>query len=281
MRRITQYDELSQIISINKSKESNYYFMKDKITTLIEKGKISVDYYGANTYIYEDCDSFYRMYYFIDGNLDTLGIEVDDKDIVVEIPFNKSLNDHQLLQEKILKKNSFVLERESSQMSVNTKDVLLQSVNLDQKLSFKYGNKNECDRYIEMLYSIFNPLFAFLPSKQELLGLIDNKCIICAYYDDKLVGLLNIELENNNAWLRHILVSTDFRGNNIGKFLLQEGYKSLIYDCKKIKCWVDIHNIPAIKLYEKFGNKLNDRKANEYVRRNSISQGKRYGTKCY
>lgn len=270
MRRISQYDELSQIVKSNRNKESNYFFMKDKIVNLIDKGKISIDEADGNIYIYEDCGSFFRMYYFFDGKTDALKIDVEDKDIVVEIPYSKSLNERQLLQEKILKNNGFTLERESSQMSVSAEDAFLYGDNLDQKLSFKYGNIDESDKYMEMLYAILNPLFAFLPNKHELQNLIDKKCIICAYYDGKLAGVLNAEQVKNNVWMRHIVVSEIFRGKSIGGRLVGEEHRIYMDKCRDFKCWVDIHNTPSIKLHEKFGYKFDDRKANEYVRHTPV-----------
>ena len=98
MHKICQYGELAQIVNSNKHKESNYYFMKDKIIDLINKERLSVDSFEGNTFIYEDCGSFYRMYFFIDKDIDLLKINVEDKDVVVELPFNRVLNEHQILQ---------------------------------------------------------------------------------------------------------------------------------------------------------------------------------------
>jgi folate-dependent phosphoribosylglycinamide formyltransferase PurN len=249
--------------------------MKDKIVDLIDKGKISIDEADGNIYIYEDCGSFFRMYYFFDGKTDALKIDVEDKDIVVEIPYSKSLNEQQLLQEKILKKNGFALERESSLMSVSAKTVHLPELNPDQNLVLKFGNKDDCDKYLELMYSRLNPLFSFLPDKEELLDLINKKCIICAYYDEMLVGVLNIEVVKNDVWARHLIISEEYLGRNIGNRLFTEGHRFYKNDCCVFKSWVDIHNIPGIKVHEKIGYKFDDRKANEYVRRTSVS-GRQY-----
>lgn len=213
------------------------------------------------------------MYYFFDGKTDALKIDVEDKDIVVEIPYSKSLNERQLLQEKILKKNGFALERESSLMSVSAKTVHLPELNLDQNLVLKFGNKDDCDKYLELMYSQLNPLFSFLPDKEELLDLTNKKCIICAYYDEMLVGLFNIEAVKNNVWARHLIVSEECLGKNIGSRLFTEGHRFYKNNCRAFKSWVDIHNIPGVKVHEKIGYKFDDRKANEYVRRTSFSRG--------
>ena len=270
MRRVIQYDEITKIVSSNTNKLSNYYFMKDKMVDLIDKGRISVDNSDGNICIYEDCDIFYRMYYFIDKYTETITINEVDKDIVVEIPFSKIMNEHQLLQEKILKNSGYILKRKSSQLSVSAKDVFCITNFGDKKMSIKYGVKDESDKYMDILYSNFNPLFAFLPNKQELHDLIDNKCIICAYCDGKLAGILNAEPVKNTVWIRHFVISKDFRGKGIGRCLLGEGQRIHIDECRDFKCWVDINNTPSIELYKKFGYKFDGRKANEYVKRASV-----------
>lgn len=106
----------------------------------------------------------------------------------------------------------------------------------------------------DTLYSDFDNFWSYNVLKQEL----ENKktTYIVAKENDEIIGFAGIMICLDEATLNNIVVKKSFRNKGIGGELLE----ALIELCSEMSIHsftleVNVNNIPAIKLYEKFGFK--------------------------
>jgi len=84
----------------------------------------------------------------------------------------------------------------------------------------------------------------------------DNSKYIVAKIDDEVVGFAGIWKAVFDMHITNIVVRKDLRSLGIGKLLLERLIKmSKCEDVVSITLEVNSNNLPAIKLYEKFGFK--------------------------
>ena len=84
-------------------------------------------------------------------------------------------------------------------------------------------------------------------------------------------GFAFLEYEGGVVWLAELLVFEKFRGHGIGKELMER----VIAHAKKLKCHkiileTNVEREAAMKLYKKYGFKLEARLPNHYANRESI-----------
>lgn len=267
MKIIDDYNMYMEEIGIVKEKEhyTNCYFLKNKVLQLIERRKLYYEKQGNNVILYEKEEGFYRLYYWI-NDIENVKKIKNNLPVVIEFPYSKELSQKNEIELGLISKLGFVLGRESSQMVMKKEEVIWKDELLDGKIRFDYPKIDDYKRIKELLFMSFNALFAFLPTDEQLKTLINNHNIIVAYYDEEIVGALNTEQINNTVWIRHICIDKKYQGKNIGSSLHNEGCKRRINKVKEFRCWVDIHNILAVKMYQRQGYCFNNRKANEYVK---------------
>ena len=104
------------------------------------------------------------------------------------------------------------------------------------------------------LYSDFDNFWSYNILKQEIEN--ENTTYIIAKENNQILGFAGISVCLDEATIHNIVVKKTCRGRGIGGELLE----ALIEFCsdsniKSLTLEVDTSNIPAIKLYEKFGFK--------------------------
>jgi GNAT superfamily N-acetyltransferase len=116
-------------------------------------------------------------------------------------------------------------------------------------LSFKELEPSNPDLIEVMLPSIGNPEAGKI--KQILKSYnLKNHYIIGGFLDNKLVGIIGNEINNNSAIIKHLSVLSEFRNQSIGSKLIQ--YISNYFSLKIIKTETDED---AIMFYQTLGFK--------------------------
>lgn len=86
--------------------------------------------------------------------------------------------------------------------------------------------------------------------KEELLS--TSSFYVIAKYDNEIVGFAGINIILDEAHIANIVVKKDKRNNNIGSNLLEVLIDKARISCKLLTLEVNVHNLPAIHLYEKY-----------------------------
>ncbi len=90
------------------------------------------------------------------------------------------------------------------------------------------------------------------PSQAE--ELFENKSLLCAYRSDGVMqGALEASFNGRNAWVSHLVVEKQFRGQGVGNHLMNMFVNyAWLHGCKRLMLWVQHQNESAISLYKKF-----------------------------
>ncbi len=257
-----EYRELKAEAKAKGLKTSNLFMLPDTLKSKISERKLCFERNDDYFLIAEDEGVFYRCYFDLNPDAEIINAVSLDKDAVIEFPYSNFLNEKQEKQIQRFSELGFVLERESSEMLLDVKNISDFSVK-----NCSFAQSGEGKRIRELLDDTFDPLFAFLPSVAEIEEKILENRIFVNRDDEEIIAVLNSSLIKNNAEISHLAVDARYRGrgcgtNLVGAFLWH--YQDFVCGYRH---WVDIHNDAAIRLYQKFGFRFGIRKANEYTRR--------------
>ena len=84
---------------------------------------------------------------------------------------------------------------------------------------------------------------------------------------EKLIGFMLLKKEENELWIKHLLIDKAFRRKGLGKRLIEKAFSIAKKNKMKIKTEVLIGNKDALLFFEKLGFKKVEvnRKENHYV----------------
>lgn len=267
MLPINSAAEYKELVSVAKKRGytlSNCFFLPDVIREKTEKGVLFAQWITNGLLILEDAGTFYRCYYYLSKDADTEPVVLDKK-AVIELPFASSMSDAQLLQEKRILSMGFSLGRESSQMVALPEEISRFS-KTRRTVQAAFAKEQEAEACLELICAVFDVLYAFIPSLDELTKSIQEKCVWVVRDGDEPIAVLNSEQRKSFAGINHIAVAHTHRGMGIANILLSE-YHSFYSDRVKGFChWVDIHNEAAVQMYLAQGYHFGTRKANEYIK---------------
>ena len=263
---LESYEEYKNQTQDVKSIYSNCYLMPQQIKQLITERRLELLQKDDNLFLLVEESGFYRMYYRISQDKKITKLELD-KPIVIEYPYQGELSDKKKLELEIIAKLGFTLGRNSARMRMKAENVSMleceKTINSNYQI-FK-AKKEDVENIEKLLWSTFDPLFAFLPTTDEIERKINEGYIFVIYRNLSIIGVLNMDIEKNTAWLRQLAVERNFRGKGIGKLLLTYYLKNFKTQVQEFMHWVDEDNKVAITMYEKEGFKLDGRKAREYI----------------
>lgn len=255
-----QYKEYDQKGKNLSNRVTNCYFLPASIKKMIACQKLYVLEQKNMVLFLEKEPGFFRVYYYLSlfSEYDKLSLELP---AVVEFVFNHELSDKQMSEIHQLEKLGFTLGRESGRMALDP-----DSLSLTQTHSEAAAAKPEdADAILRLLTENFNPLYAYIPTKKELLEAIHNGNVLVTYGKGIPIGVLFSETNKKTAVIRHLAVSKEYRSHGFAKQLVAAYHQKHVEHITSFSHWVDICNIPAIKLYQSFGYSFDGRKANEYV----------------
>ena len=174
------------------------------------------------------------------------------------------MNEKQLLQEQKVVKLGFRLGRKSSMMTAASDQIILSDNELTKE-RVQYADHADEKQIMELLVVNFNPLYAFLPGKEELSRLIKEKSVFLIRDKNELQAVLISELGKSVATIRQVCVAEKERGKGLGKALVDAYHRHYNNRAISFQHWVDIDNVSAINMYQRVGYRFSLRKANEYI----------------
>lgn len=258
-----RYKELVADLRKQGYRLSNCFFLPDTIQKKIASGSLFVQQIENGTLILDDQGGFFRCYYFIPEEGEQKHVLLS-KDAVVEFPYNGEMNDKQRLQENKILSLGFQLGRRSGLMTAKAEQIVQEDeIRTDSEIICAVPEDITGIR--SLLDESFNPLYAFLPTEEEMQQLVNNQMVFVNRRDSMICAVLVSSIEKGIASIRQIAVKKAWRGQGLGKALVDRYHQHYINDVSGFQHWVDLENTPAISMYHAFGYRFSLRKANEYI----------------
>ncbi len=266
MKQIESYEWLKEKINGHRTRKShsNFFFLTQKIQAMIAEGKLFFQEDGQNLFLFERESEFYRMYYFL-GDLGSAPEIRTDVPVVIEFPYRGAYSPAQKQEAEYIQRLGFEPVKQSRTMSVQAENVILPPLLSDSNIVIQTAGQGESEQIIELLNDSFDKRFSFLPDRAELLRLIDAKRIMTLYYDDTLVGVIDVELRGKTIWVWHFTVNQAYRQKGLAKALLTHVIRLHRDRVQEFALWVDMDNTPAVRLYQKTGYTFSAKGADEYI----------------
>lgn len=270
MKRFRTYEEYVEITKKYRKEadHKNVYFLKNQVRELIDTEKLSYTEKGRNLYIFEKCDGFSRFYYYIFRDEPAERLQYDEP-LVVEFVYDAPLSGSQTEAVSYLKRLGFDLGRRSIRMS-------LQNIS-----DFRYNDERCCsgdieigladaadaDTIRELLLAHFDPMYAFIPSPDELRQIVEDERIVVARHNGVIAGFEHFEITKKVLKCWHMLVTSPYQGQRIGWSLFSESHRIAADRASSGQVWLRADNIPAVNMYSSGGYTPDNRRSDEYILR--------------
>ena len=259
---LDQYKHIINLTKDNGARLTNCVLLAENIRQKIIRRELYYLQLNNGLLILDRQDGFYRSYYYLDGHESNKRLDFD-RPIVIEMPYTKELTEKQILQIKIIRSMGFRLGRESGMMFSLSEHIKLRQS--EHKEICTFANQEDIMQIDALLKAYFDPLFAFLPSQEELNAAIKEKRAFVIRNSGGVAAVLICGNERNAVSIKQLVVDSAHRGKGFGKTLMQAYHARYINEVGSFWHWVDMNNNVAIDMYKKFGYQFNYRKANEYV----------------
>ncbi|HCJ09050.1 MAG TPA: hypothetical protein DHV96_12040, partial [Lachnospiraceae bacterium] len=118
-----------------------------------------------------------------------------------------------------------------------------------------------------LLYGSFDAKVSCLPSKEELMELIDKKWTLKICINNEIAGVLLFEDFGKKSYARVLCVKEEYRNNVIGYSLFAKYINMHINNIHLFYLWVDRDNREVLSLHDKFGYREDGLIDNIYIRK--------------
>jgi ribosomal protein S18 acetylase RimI-like enzyme len=207
---------------------------------------------GENVCVLVKKANYYQMYYYI-NNLQNSAIFDCDGPVVMEILYRgEAQRPAEIFSYWV--QCGFRQHLTRDLMTASYSQIKLE-MRVETNIRIKYAEKEDEVTFTKMIMdSTFDKYTGDILTLEEVKSFAENHNILCAYFKDKLSGILQFEIKNNIVWLGHIAVAPEFRGMGIANSLVNAYIKyNALQPDKRYHLWVIRNNNAAVNMYRKFG----------------------------
>ena len=265
MDRIVSCEQYNHIVDRAADRRcglTNCYFLPSAIQQKVEDGKLYWQDVPDGLLLLDDNGAFYRCYYYLAEDARPEGVTLD-KDAVIEFPFSGEMNDRQRRQVGMIEAMGFRLGRESGMMSASPDAVI--AVSGEQASPCVAAQASDAAGITALISACFNPLYAFLPTGEELDAMIDRNAVLVIREGNEVAAALISSFEKRIATVNQVAVDPACRRRGYARMLMQAYHGQYADRAAAFRHWVDINNVPAVNMYRGLGYGFNLRRANEYI----------------
>jgi ribosomal protein S18 acetylase RimI-like enzyme len=255
MKSIISNEELNNVITsfFRKGCLTNNFILLDHYQHYLNNRKLWLLSSKNNSLFLLDKQHFYQLYFYLNDLAESFEHLPNDKPIVMEILYRG----HQSKPNHLIKywtSHGFQEHLSRDNMILNLNNITLPSYE-HKRIQIKYATSPyELAFSKELFDNTLDKYTGDRLSEDELRFFMENNNLLSAYYDNHLAGILQFEVKNHVIWLGHLAVHPDYRGLGIANALV-ESYILLNRNEQnnRYSLWVIQDNLPAIRLYRKFG----------------------------
>ena len=258
-KKVTDSSEALRLIENFKTKStlSNCYLMGQGLERIVLKEHLWYVVNSRNAFFLEDKGNCFRIHYMInDENIDFP--LVTDKPLMIEILFRgKDGEPEQVI--RYWENQGF--KRNLVRQNLTARYVDLNLSPSDEKFDIHIAETEEEGKFAKLLFNdFFDPFSGDYIDSEDVEVLLRERHILIAYNNGNACGALHFYNVGICAWIGHVAVKPDARGQGLGRALVKT-YISLNHVDGKSRyaLWVQSQNQAAIAMYERFGFKSVDK----------------------
>lgn len=252
------YNESEKILKslrnyIGKPNKTNCYLSYPQLKDMLEKDDNQIEFGQKCIYFFIDKEDYIELFFFANDMFDLLeerdflhSILPSNKLAVISIITNVKENKK---CEQIMGDLGFCLYKKylRKKLQLNTIPPILKNE------SICYAELDDIDVIQKLIVETFDEISDQIPDREELERMVSNKQVFKYVPTNYLAGFLINERQGKKSYLRMLCIGEKYRGNGIGKSLLQEYINSEYENVKLFYLWVDSQNGKAIELYSRYG----------------------------
>ena len=221
---------------------------------LVAEGKLYESCQGANAFLFVKKDTCYRVYYYL-NDFDEIA-DFAGEDFVVEILYRgEAFYPTEVVE--YLKRCGFVVNLVRDQYSGMYKDLDITDFVGNLKIE-----DAQCIEEVQKACDLFNSSFDYFSgdyiAESEYQSLLDGKNILVAkdIATNTFLGALHQTIENRVAWISHVAVLPEARGQHVGLGLAEDFIqRNHVDDKSRYMLWVQQQNTAAVNMYQRLGFK--------------------------
>lgn len=215
IRSYEQYKELLARLRAEGCKQSNCFFLPEAARQKAESGCLSLLPARGGAVLLEDGGGFYRCYYFFPDGARPEPLRLD-RPAVIELPFRGQTDDAPQEQVRMIGRMGFRLGRESVLMTADAGEIVDRDLPAGLPPA-ESAEASETEEILRLLNDSFDPLYAFLPSPEELRGAIGEERVLVIRQKDGISAVLNSGLNRQTASIHHVAVAPAARDRAWGR----------------------------------------------------------------
>lgn len=229
---------------------SNNY-LQSSFPKLIEDKELFKIEGENNLFILQKKDGFYRLYYTINDTAEIL--RLPDGPLTTEIIFRKSARVSGVetdylkklgLKEHLIRDQYSGIYNKLHKPSPLHSGIRIYKTSELEDASWAFGLFNE----------VFDRLTGDYVSPEDYSEIMEKGDLILAEKDGILAGALHQTIISNVAWISHVAVGKEARGQQIGRLLVDYFVENnRVSDKSRYMLWVQNQNAPAVNMYLKKG----------------------------
>ena len=232
---------------LQKGSVSNNYMMPQEVVSLIREDRVSEYHDEVNLYIFVDNPGNCSRVYFILNDLSNT-LKIDDSIILVSEILFRGNGSAPEIEIDFLERSGFQTNLRRDQLCATTPH--------NDVIEVEYArNIEDAHEAIALINASFDHYSGdFIPfDKAEYL--FENKELICGYDEHgHLTGVLHVSMKGKVAWVSHLVVQSNCRGQQVGSRLMRMFIRyAEEHGANRMMLWVQHDNYKALSLYGKYG----------------------------
>ncbi len=256
---VSSIDIFETLLTTFNKKEvvSNFYMLKDEYAKHIYSKNLFFHEDGQNLYIYLSKHGFVRLFYFINDLNQPYNIGNIEQSQVLEIIF-RGEKQYPTKHIDFWKSSGFKTHLSRDCYYFKNKELSIDMLNSDVRIR-SAKSENEFFYAKKLIEENLDLYTGDQLTIEEIEYFAFANLLYIAYEREQPCGMLQADFKNGVLWLGHMVVDASYRGKGIAKVLLEHYLNTGIkLNCNQFQLWVIQNNMPAVKLYKKYGfNYLN------------------------
>lgn len=244
-KKITDKKELNAlIVAWHSRRAQTNFFLKEEEYLPVAK-QFQVMRFDRGCYLILEKDTHFMFYFFLENHAHPVELPMLHKPVVLE---------QVCLERKGQEPKASVWETLGFAPYLMRKRLMMpMQTGISASSVPQFATLAQADEILQLMQESFEPYTSALPTKQELIASIQNKEVLTAMEDEKMLGFLRFGAQKKVSVLWQIVVKEEERDRGVGRMLTKQWIWQVKDTALRCELWVREDNPSAQRMYEMLG----------------------------